>query len=514
MKVWIIRIWVIIDLLIVLSTLALWLAAPTMWTLNISLTIFSIFLTGILIYPQREEIKTFVKSHYFKKLLGLFVNIGLVFAIVGLVNYLGNRKAVEVDVTQRQLNTIAPQSLKVLEMLKSPVKITLFAKREDWAQYLGLLKLFTSQSSKIQLEAIDMDLKPQLAREKGITQSGTIEVTTDKTSMQLLLDSELTLTNALLKTLRDRPIKIYFTTGHNELSCQNTEADGLSLFCQALTATNYELAKLDLMKESVIPSDADVVIVAGPESSFLKEEVERLENYLVKGGSLLMALAPSFETDRYQNLRELMKRWGLDIKNDLVLDRLSTVQGADATIPLINNYASDHELTKDLKARSLFPMSSSIGKVQMDDEHIHASLLALTTSFPGSWGESDLPAVASGKAQFDGKDSKGPVAVLAAAEKHHDQSKNKETRIVLSGSSSALVNAYFQQEGNRKIFTQSVAWLSFDEGILSFNKVSESESPVILSAIHLNLVFVVSIILVPVIFWALAFLMYRKRRQL
>ncbi len=446
--------------------------------------------------------------------MNLGINIFLVCSILGIVNYLGNRKSAEIDITKKGLNTLAPQSLKVIEMLKSPVKINLYAKREDWPQYLGLLKLFSAQSSKIQVEAIDIDLSPQIAREKNISQSGTIEVVTDSTSMQIQLDSELTLTNALLKTLRDKAVKVYFTTGHNELNCKNIEADGISLFCQSLSSTNYEIAEIDLMKEIKIPADADVLVIAGPESAFLKEEVERIENYLNNGGPLLIALAPSFETDRYLSLREVLKKWGLDIRNDLVLDRVSTVQGADATIPLINNYASDHELTKDLKARSLFPMSSSIQKIQGSDDHLHASLLAMTTHFPGSWGESDLAAVASGKATFDDKDVKGPVAVLAAVEKHHENAKIKETRIILSGSSSALVNAYFQQEGNRKIFTQAVAWLAFDEGILSFNKVVEAESPIVLSGAHLNIVFVVSIILLPIIFWALAFLMYRKRRQL
>lgn len=512
MKTWMIRIWAIIDLLVILSALALWLAAPAMVTLNISLTIFSILLTAVLLYPHREEIKVFVKSSYFKKCIVMGINIFLVCSIVGLFNYLGNRKGLEIDVTHKGMNTVAPQTQKVLEMLTSPVKINLYAKREDWPQYLGLLKLFSSASSKIQLEAIDMDLKPHLAKEKGITQSGTIELISEKAQLQVFLDSELTLTNALLKTLRDKPIKVYFTIGHNELTCKSREADGISLFCDTLTGTNYELAELDLMKESSVPTDADVLIIAGPDSSFLKEEVQRVEDYLNRGGSLLMALAPSFELDRYQNLRELMGRFGLDIRNDLVLDRVSTVQGADATIPLINNYASDHELTKDLKARSLFPMSSSISKIQV--EEVHSALLAMTTSFPGSWAESDLDTVVKGKAVFDDKDLKGPIAVLAAAEKHQHTTKVKDTRIILSGSSSALVNAYIQQEGNRKLFSQSVAWLAFDEGILSFNKVVETDSPIVLSAIHLNIVFVVSIILLPVIFWALAFLMYRKRSQL
>ncbi len=512
MKIWIIRIWAIIDLLIIISTMVLWLAAPGMVTLNISLSVFALVLTIVLLYPQRNEIRQFVKSSYFKKLIGLGINIGLVLSIIGLFNYLGNKRIITYDITARKTNTIAPQSLKVLEMVKNPVKITLYAKREDWGKYLGLLKMFTNASPKIQVEAIDIDLKPHLAKEKGITESGTIEVVSDKTQLLVLLDSELTLTNAILKTLRSKSVKVYFTIGHNELTCKSKEAEGLSTFCDSLTYTNYELAELDLMKEQAVPADADVVIVAGPDSAFLKEEVDRLGKYLDNGGALLMALAPSFEIDRYSNLRELMKKWGLDIRNDLVLDRLSTVQGADATIPLINSYASDHELTKDLKSRSLFPMSSSISKVKVDD--IHSSLLAMTTQFPGSWAESDLETVIKGKAAFDEKDLKGPVAVLAAAEKHSHNAKIKDSRILLSGSSSAMVNGYIQQEGNRKLFSQAVAWLAFDEGILSFNKSIEAESPVVLSSVHLNLIFVISILLVPVIFWALAYMMYRKRRQL
>lgn len=511
MKTWMIRIGIIIDLLLVLSVMALWLASPLTVTLNFSLTVFTFLLTGILIYPQRAEIKNFVKGNYFKKLTVLLINFFLVASIVGIINYLASKKGAEFDLTARKANTITPQTQKVLEMIQSPVKITLFAKREEWPQYLALLKIYQSASSKIQVDAIDMDLKPHIAREKGITESGTVEVVTDKTQMNIHLESELNLTNALIKTLREKPIKIYMTQGHNELACSTKEPEGLSLFCDSLTNINYTIEAVDLMKSSVVPEDADILAVIGPDSAFQKEEVIQIEAFLNKGGSLLLAIAPSFEFDRYENFRALLKKWGLDIRNDLVLDRISTVQGTDATVPLINNYASDHELTKDLKARSLFPMSSSISKLEAPE--IHTSLLAFTSAFPASWAESDLPAVIKGKAVFDEKDLKGPIAVLAVAEKHQHQNANRDSRIVLSGSSSAFANAYLQQEGNRKLLTQSVAWLALDEGMASLNKTIETDSPVVLSGTHLNLIFVVSIVLIPVIFWALAWMMYRKRSQ-
>ena len=60
----------------------------------------------------------------------------------------------------------------------------------------------------------------------------------------------------------------------------------------------------------------------------------------------------------------------------------------------------------------------------------------------------------------------------------------------------------------------STSWLLNDEGIISFNRPGGEEYPVILSAQHIQMIFVISILLVPIIFFGAGIFVYRRRRLL
>lgn len=507
MKSWLFPLWVIIDALIFLAAIALWITAPEFKTLNIGLTVFAAALAFLLLVAKFEEIKLFVRSRYFEKVLYHGINVALILSIFGVVNYLGNKNFKEFDLTKESRNSLTDQSKKVLEMIKSPLKMTVFAKREEWASMLNLLKLYEAANMKIDLEAVDTDLRPDLVKAKNITQNGTVVIDYEGKESSFLLMDELSVTNALLKALRKDKIVLYFVTGHQELSCAETSPEGISELCKKLQGQNYEVKDLDLTKVMSVPKDATAVFVLGPISGFLKQEVDILREYINQGGSFFLALAPAFKAEVYDNLIELVKPFGLDLGKDIVIDRLSTVQGAEATIPIVSKYEA-HPITEGFNQRTVFPLSSSVRVLPGKDM---AQIIASTSPFPGSWAESDLKGVTEGKAQFnEKKDLKGPVGLLGVAE----GAGKSTTRIVLLGSSSFLVNAYQAQSGNPILFLNSVSWMVNDEGIISFNRPGIEEYPVILSAQHLQMIFVISILVVPIIFFGTAIFIYRRRRLL
>jgi ABC-type uncharacterized transport system involved in gliding motility auxiliary subunit len=201
----------------------------------------------------------------------------------------------------------------------------------------------------------------------------------------------------------------------------------------------------------------------------------------------------------------------LALGKDVVVDRSSTVQGGEATIPIITKYDEGHPVTAGFNFRTVFPLSSSVSTVPGNDS---ATILAYTSPFPGSWAESDLKGVTEGTAKFEeGKDKKGPIGLLGAGEKVGKEG-NSDSRFILLGSSSFLVNAYQAQSGNSTLFLNAASWMLNDEGIISFNRPGTEEFPVILSAQHIQLIFVVSILLVPIIFFGAGIFVYRRRRLL
>lgn len=500
--------WVILDLLLFLAVISLWITAPEFKTLNIGLTVFSLSLGVLLLLIHFDQVKNFLTSTYFNSLSFHGFNIFLVLSILGLLNYLSYKNAIQFDLSKDKKNTLTEQSQKIVNMIDSPLSMTLYAKREEWEPMLNLLKLFEAQNKNIKLEAIDTDIRLDLVKEKNITQNGTIILTNQGKETSFPLIDELSVTNALLKAIRSEKIVLYFTTGHQELSCLDSTAEGISEICNKIKNQNYEIKDLDLTKVSKVPVDANSVIILGPISGFLKQEVNILQNYLNQGGSLIVALAPSFKDKMYDSLIDLMKPFGLTMGKDIVIDRLSTVQGAEATIPIVSQYEGDHPIINGFTHRTVFPLSSS---VQIYPGKDTAQILVKTSSYPGSWAETDLKAVTEGKAQFDeNKDLKGPVGLLGISE-GTGQSK---TRVMLLGSSSFLINAYQNSSGNSILFMNALAWVINDEGVISFNRPDQIEYPVILSAQHLQMIFFISILLVPILFFGAAIFVYRRRRVL
>lgn len=508
MKNWLFPLWVIIDVLVLLAAVALWITAPEFKTLNIGLTVFAMALGFLLLFSKFEEIKIFVRSSYFEKVLYHAINVVLVLSILGVVNYLGNKNFKDFDLTNEKRNSLTDQTKKVLELVKQPLKMTIFAKREEWAPMLNLLKLYEGQNKHIELNAVDTDLRPDLVKAKGIIQNGTVIIEYQGKETSFPLMDELSVTNSLLKALREEKIVLYFVTGHQELSCAETSQEGLAILCQKLRDQNYEVKELDLTKVMKIPNDATAVFVLGPISGFLKQEIEIIEEYVKDGGSFFLALAPAFKAELYDNLINIVKPYGLELGKDVVIDRLSTVQGAEATIPIISKYEEMHPITEGFNLRTVFPLSSSVRKIEGKDT---AEILAYTSEFPGSWAETNLKGVTQGKAEFqEGKDLKGPIGLIGVAE----GTGTSKSRVALLGSSSFLINAYQGQSGNTTLFLNTVSWMINDEGIISFNRPGVEEFPVILSAQHLQLIFVISILVVPIVFFGAAIFVYRRRRLL
>lgn len=511
MKNWLFPLWVIIDVLVGISALSLWIAAPEFKILNASLTAFAVALAGILVIVRIEDVKVFVKSRLFAKVLHHSVNVILVFSILGLLNYLANKNPHDFDLTKEKRNSLTEQTVKVLELVKSPVKLTLFSKREEWGPILNLLKMYKAKSHLITVDAVDTDLRPDLVKAKGITTNGTVIISHDNKETSFLISDELSVTNALLKALREEKTVLYFVTGHQELACADTSPEGLSVLCEKLRAQNYQVKTLDLSRVKEVPRDATGVFVMGPINSFFPEEAKRLEDYLKRGGSIFLALAPAFKSELYDNLKNLANPYGLKLGDDVVVDRQSTVQGGEATIPIISHYDDGHPITAGFNYRTVFPLSSSVSTITGNDS---ATLLAMTSAFPGSWAESDLKGVTEGTAKFEEKkDKKGPIGLLGVGERVGKEGTS-DSRFVLLGSSSFLVNAYQAQSGNPTLFLNAASWMINDEGIMSFNRPGTDEYPVILSAQHIQLIFVISILLVPIVFFGTGIFVYRRRRLL
>lgn len=515
MNSWVYIIWIVIEVLLVITTGALWTVSPDTLALNLSLTVFICVLGILLVYPRRVDFLTWIKSRQFVMAFTQIIQFFLILGIVALLNHLAWRYPFKLDLTSSGLNTLSGQTQRILNDLPKDVEVSFYARREDWPLGMALLQLFREAKPSLKLEAIDLESSPQRARAEGVIENGTVVIRFKDKKVMFALKDELSVTNAFLKLMRSRSIKIYFTQGHGEAWCEMKEEGGISSICDHLKGQLYEIHPLDLQRVKEVPTDADLVIVWGPTSGLLDDEIQRLQRWLERGGSLLTLLSPGFLQDTAKGMRELLKNWGLNVSNDLVIDRMSTLENNEATIPIITKYSKEHPITKGFEARTLFPLSSSVESVTPLYQGVAVTQLAFTSPFPGSWAERDLPGIAKGKAEFDqSKDLKGPISVAGVAERITNKIGEKDTRIGVIGNDSFTRNAYQNQTANANFLLNMIGWLAHDEGLLSLSRPGLSRDTVILSATHIHVIFFVVVVTMPILAFIVAIWVYRRRRKL
>lgn len=497
--------WILFSLLAT-ATLAMYLFASEFSNFINVMFIACILNLVLLFYFQKNEILNFIKTSFAKNLFKNSITVFLVICIFSIVNYLSYKNPVSFDLTGNKLHTLTDQSQEVLNKFQDEVKITLYAKRIEWPSYLSTLKLYQSINKKIILNAIDVEENPALVKLNNISENGSVIIEYQGRKVIGKATTELEITNLLLKLIRSKKMKIFYTKGHGEVDFQDISAQGASYLKSRLNEFNYELYSIDLLQSPVIPKEVDAVILIGPKNGLLDQEIDTLKNYLNNGGNLLVTVAPNFEKKDWNNLTNLIKDQGIEVVNSIVLDRLATVQGSQATIPIVNSFNNSHSITKKFNNRILFPLVSAIRTIE--NSNITVNWLAKTSSFPASWAETTLEELSSARAAFDSKDIQGPITVAAV-------SSNKEnfSKMAVIGSTSMLINSYQSQSANFNFFMNVLTWLIDDEGIISLNRPSLNSERIFLGSYQVTLIFWVCIIFIPFAFFGTAIYFYRRKLQ-
>lgn len=501
------KIWIFITVSLWVISLVMFTVAGEMIAFNSTIVSIAAVLTIAFGVIKRKELAEFIKRPYVFKVVSSSIRIFLVLCILAIVNYLAVKTSKSFDLTASKLHTLSEQSKDIAKQIKGDTLITLFAKRADWEKYLSLLRQYKNENAKISIKAVDVETNPALARLNNIEENGTLLIENGAKKVKGSAATELEITNLLIKTLREKQLNVYYTVGHGELDRHSDDNSGGSFLFSKLNNGSYNLKPLDTLKVNSIPKDADVVLVLGPKKSFMDLEAKILKKYLRSGGNMFIILGPNFQKINFSNLKDLMKSRAILHHNALVLDRLSAVQGANATIPIVNTYNREHIVTKKFSGRTLFPLSAAIEG--SSKKNFKYAPLAFSSPFPASWAESQLQDINSGKVYYNkGVDLKGPVALMAVSESTKDFGK-----MAVGASIEMLGNAYQNQSSNFNLFMNVLSWLMDDEGIISLNRPELSNNLIILSASQMSLIFYFSILFLPFVFFGLAIWIYRRRAK-
>ncbi|OUR98490.1 hypothetical protein A9Q84_03510 [Halobacteriovorax marinus] len=493
---------VIVNIILYLVSFALWISISDEVFLNSVVTIITLVCTVIVVLMNRKSFMSYYMSTQFKGLTSALTTCVLVFCIISLFNYLAFKNPYQVDLSESALNSLRAQSIKVLESVDEEIQLKVFALKKDHLPINDLLKLYRVKKSDIQVEYIDVQTRPDLVKLHSVTKAPTIIVEMKGKSSRITRIRELELTNAIFKISREKETVVCVDSSHTRLSWFSEDANHHSALRGLLELENYRVEDYKLVSSEPLNA-CDVLVLWGVEIDLDEREILSVNSFLEKGRSLLVGINPKFNGDTIPQFRSYLKQKGILVHNVLALSPSSHIKGSKGTVPIATDYSKKHPILEGFSGIVFFPLSTALDF----NRKVIKKGTKLITSSPISWGESDF--LTLDKQSFDeGKDLPGPIHFALAHE------YKKGGRILTFSNTSFVSNSYRKFTNHFSLFVNSISWLTRNDQLISFERVTMSNEPVFISRPQLGIIFFFSVVFLPIVLIIFSIVIYRRRGKL
>jgi len=176
--------------------------------------------------------------------------IVVVLAIVSTANILANRYNKTYDATSNKRYSLSEQTAKIVKGLKEDAKITYFDQGTHFERAKDQLDLYANLSHKVHIDYVDVDKKPQLAREAGIKNYGTTVVQIGAKREEAKSTSEEDITGAFIRALKNNARTVCFASGSGEHQIDDTDRTGYSRLRDLLTKEEYTPKSISLLQKA------------------------------------------------------------------------------------------------------------------------------------------------------------------------------------------------------------------------------------------------------------------------
>jgi len=453
--------------------------------------------------------------------LGILVFLGLI----------AERHPWRVDMTESGTFTLSEQTRTILDALDQPVAIKAFyaTASPEQTKATDLLETYRYASPKIQYEFIDPDRDPELAKRYEIRSYGTLVLEGYGRKQTVTTADEEGLTNALLKLSRDEPKQVYYLLGHGEHSLDKSDKEGYSSFREALEKEHYTVAELNLLQQAEVPDTAALVVVAGPQKPLFPQEIAALKAFLDSGGRLMIFLDPYHDGGLTQFLRD----YGVELADDIVIDKLSRVFGGSYLMPVVMEYGA-HRITENFALATFYPEARSVLPAKEPPPGVVLEILASTSD--NAWAEKDQEMLKQGEAAFDEQvDTIGPISLVVLAELERQSEdpappgeragedgsqepedeagpRTKPGLLLVAGDSDFAANTYFGLSGNQDLLLNMVNFMAEEQHLITIKPRQEVTQPMLMTQTQAWSVFLLVLIFMPLLVLASGLVVYRVRR--
>jgi len=371
----------------------------------------------------------------------LGAQVAAVAAILSCLIALATLHPHRLDFTPDRHFTLSSYTREILGRLGDDVRITLFYSSQAGPvrrDMTDLLALYSDAQPRVHVRAYDLDRSPGIAKRLGVSAYNTAVVEAGERREQVDLVTEEAVTGAILAVAGTPPVTTYFVVGHGEHDPRDDgERTGASDAARALAAEGFRVQALE--GAAAVPPDAGLVVLAGPTRDLRPAEVDALAAGVAAGGKLLVLADPG--TPR--SVRDLVRRFGVELADDLVVDERGRLFGTDGLSARVA-YLNEALIADAPDVHALLPEAQSMRLV--DAAGPNADYLAMTADT--SWADVDRRAPDTAPAFRPGRDRHGPLPVAAFV---RVPGAHGDGRVVVIGDSDFITNLHLNVLGNRDL---------------------------------------------------------------
>jgi len=460
----------------------------------------------------------------------------VIVAVLGATNWLANRHNKSYDSTSNKRFSLSDQTAKIVKGLNRDVTVTYFDKQTEFSRARDLLDRYNNLSSRLHIDYVDPDKKPQLAKAAGVRTYGTIYIDSGLRKEEAKSLTEEDITGALIRSLKSGERNVCFVSGSGEHGLDDSGRTGYSAVKESLEKNNYKTRTISLLEvgggapsapqavklgqpaapaanaaKPSVPSDCTVLVVAGPKYDYTQPEVDAIKTYVENGGRALFLIDPPLKLGRddYSGspaLSAVIETWGVTLDKDLALDTSGVGQifGLGPEVPLVTSYESQ-PIVRDLKdVATAFPLARTLD-VKSPGSGTAEKLFSTSSN---SYATTSIN---SPEIRIDPKkDKKGPLTLGASGT--YKGASGKEGRFVVVGSSNWASNNILRFNGNRDLFLNMMNWLSSDEDLISIRPKDPEDRRLNISSRQMSALAYSSMLFLPLIVVVSGFVVWWQRR--
>jgi len=429
---------------------------------------------------------------------------------------------------------LSPRTLQLLDTLSEDVRLHVLMRRDnDLRPAIAKLLREYAANGNVSVESVDPDRDlasaEQLVRQfqldggeclvveignryRAIPIDELTETPSDREAADpgpVLFRGEQVLSSALFALTQTVRPTVHFIQGHGERSPLDFDRrNGYSRIAARMRDDNLDVEVLNLGAARTIPQDCALMVIAGPTRELAPFELALIRDYLDRKGRLLLLLDARAST----GLEPLLRNWGVQLGDDVVIDPEQTLGGRDL---YLTTYP-DHPVTTPLQGlatvfylpRSIRPLPGSMGG---DKPTVHP----LAVSSAAGWAEFAPDDAAP---RFDPQvDVPGPVPIAVAIERGPVPGVHVQilpTRLAVVGDSAFASNGGLTG-ANADFFLNTVNWLLEREDLLAIAPRPLDELRLAMNRTQAQRLFILAVVAPPALV-ALAglILLWRRRRTL